>query len=231
MSFLKIFDRAAGAIKSGGTTRRAAKMVIVNVDHPDIEKFIEWKAKEEEKVAALVAGSKIASTFLEAIVETAVESGADEATNERLRILIQRALNRGVPYNIIKRTLALVKQGITTLDFSSYDTHYEGEAYQTVSGQNSNNSVRVTNEFMEAVMTDGSWDLVWRTNSEKRTTVSARMLWEKINLSSWKVQIRDFNSTLPSTNGTRARMMAGSTDRILALSTCSSTIQRATLHR
>ncbi|MBK6291427.1 MAG: vitamin B12-dependent ribonucleotide reductase [Ignavibacteria bacterium] len=186
MSFLKIFDRAAGAIKSGGTTRRAAKMVIVNVDHPDIEKFIEWKAKEEEKVAALVAGSKIASTFLEAIVETAVESGADEATNERLRILIQRALNRGVPYNIIKRTLALVKQGITTLDFSSYDTHYEGEAYQTVSGQNSNNSVRVTNEFMEAVMTDGSWDLVWRTNSEKRTTVSARMLWEKINLSSWK---------------------------------------------
>ena len=186
MSFLKIFDRAAGAIKSGGTTRRAAKMVIVNVDHPDIEKFIEWKSKEEEKVAALVAGSKIASTFLQAIVDAAVTGGADESTNERLRVLIQRALNRGVPYNIIKRSLSLVKQGVTTLDFSQFDTHYEGEAYNTVSGQNSNNSVRVTNEFMEAVMTDGTWDLVWRTDSTKRTTVRARDLWDKINMSSWK---------------------------------------------
>jgi len=186
MSFLKIFDRAAGAIKSGGTTRRAAKMVIVNVDHPDVEKFIDWKAKEEEKVAALVAGSKIASTFLEAIVDAAMTGGADEENNERLRVLIQRALNRGVPYNIINRTLALVKQGITTLDFSQYDTHYEGEAYQTVSGQNSNNTVRVTNEFMEAVMTDSSWELVWRTDKTKGTTVRARDLWDKINLASWK---------------------------------------------
>jgi ribonucleoside-diphosphate reductase alpha chain len=161
-------------------------MVIVNVDHPDIEKFIEWKAKEEEKVAALVAGSKVAASFLEAIVDAAVTGGADEATNERLRVLIQRALNRGVPYNIIKRSLSLVKQGVTTLDFSQFDTHYEGEAYNTVSGQNSNNSVRVTNEFMEAVMTDGTWDLVWRTDSTKRTTVRARDLWDKINMSSWK---------------------------------------------
>ncbi|MCX6140804.1 MAG: vitamin B12-dependent ribonucleotide reductase [Candidatus Kapabacteria bacterium] len=186
MSFLKIFDRAAGAIKSGGTTRRAAKMVIVNVDHPDIEKFIEWKAKEEEKVAALVAGSKISSTFLQAIVDCALTGGAEETTNEKLRVLIQRALNRGVPYNMITRTLALVRQGITTLDFSAYDTHYEGEAYQTVSGQNSNNSVRVTNEFMEAVMTDGTWELKWRTDPTKGTTIRARDLWNKINLSSWK---------------------------------------------
>ena len=186
MSFLKIFDRAAGAIKSGGTTRRAAKMVIVNVDHPDIEKFIEWKAKEEEKVAALVAGSKISSTYLQAIVDSALTGGSDESNNERLRVLIQRALNRGLPYNMIQRTLALVKQGVTTLDFASFDTHYEGEAYQTVSGQNSNNSVRVTNEFMEAVMTDGTWELTWRTDSSKGTTVRARDLWNKINLSSWK---------------------------------------------
>lgn len=186
MSFLKIFDRAAGAIKSGGTTRRAAKMVIVNVDHPDIEKFIDWKAKEEEKVAALVAGSKIASTFMEAIVDAAIIGGADEENNERLRVLVQRALNRGVPYNIIKRTLALVKQGITTLNFAQFDTHYEGEAYQTVSGQNSNNTVRVTNEFMEAVMTDSTWNLVWRTDSSKGSTVRARDLWDKINLAAWK---------------------------------------------
>jgi ribonucleoside-diphosphate reductase alpha chain len=186
MSFLKIFDRAAGAIKSGGTTRRAAKMVIVNVDHPDIEKFIEWKAKEEEKVAALVAGSKIASTFLHAISEAAQQGGTDEQTNERLRVLIQRALNRGVPYNIIKRTLALIDQGFTNIDFAQFDTHYEGEAYNTVSGQNSNNSVRVTNDFMEAVITDSAWNLTWRTDSSKHVTVRARDLWNKINMSSWK---------------------------------------------
>ena len=186
MSFLKIFDRAAGAIKSGGTTRRAAKMVIVNVDHPDIEKFIEWKAKEEEKVAALVAGSKIASTFMQEIAAAAQEGGTDEAHNERLRVLIQRALNRGVPYNIIKRTLALIDQGYTNVDFQAFDTHYEGEAYNTVSGQNSNNSVRVTNAFMEAVITDGPWDLVWRTDATKSVTVRARDLWNKINVSSWK---------------------------------------------
>jgi ribonucleoside-diphosphate reductase alpha chain len=186
MSFLKIFDRAAGAIKSGGTTRRAAKMVIVNVDHPDIEKFIEWKAKEEEKVAALVAGSKIASTFLHAISDAAQQGGTNEQTNERLRVLIQRALHRGVPYNIIKRTLALIDQGFTNIDFAQFDTHYEGEAYNTVSGQNSNNSVRVTNDFMEAVITDSAWNLTWRTDSTKHTTVRARDLWNKINMSSWK---------------------------------------------
>ena len=186
MSFLKIFDRAAGAIKSGGTTRRAAKMVIVDIDHPDIEKFIEWKAREEEKVAALVSGSKVCSTFLQAIVDEAHANGSDPKLNKTLDTIIRRALHRGVPYNYIKRTLALVEQGFTNVDFRSYDTHYEGEAYATVSGQNSNNSVRVTNDFMEAVINDATWDLVWRTDRTKTRTVRARDLWDKINVSSWK---------------------------------------------
>lgn len=186
MSFLKIFDRAAGAIKSGGTTRRAAKMVIVNADHPDIEKFIDWKAREEEKVAALVAGSKVAATFLQAIMDEAAANGADPHTNSKLDTLIRRTLHRGVPYNAVKRTLDLVQQGFTQLNFATFDTSYEGEAYNTVSGQNSNNTVRVTNEFMHAVLEDGTWDLVWRTDATQRTTVKARDLWNKINLASWK---------------------------------------------
>lgn len=186
MSFLKIFDRAAGAIKSGGTTRRAAKMVIVNVDHPDIEKFIEWKAKEEEKVAALVAGSKINATFLQSIMDEAITGGADPKDNRKLDIMIRRALHRGVPYNIINRALALVAQGYSTINFSTYDTHYESDAYVTVSGQNSNNSVRVTNAFMDAVLNDGTWDLVWRTDATKKRTVRARALWDKINMCAWK---------------------------------------------
>ncbi len=186
MSFLKIFDRAAGAIKSGGTTRRAAKMVVVDIDHPDVEEFITWKAKEEEKVAALVAGSKINSTFLRAILEEAAAGGDDAESNKKLESLIQKALHRGVPLNYIDRTLALLRQGFTSLDFEEYDTHYESEAYNTVSGQNANNTVRVSNEFMRAVEQDETWQLRWRTDRNVTKEVRARALWDKLNLSSWK---------------------------------------------
>uniref|UniRef100_Q3ASQ1 Vitamin B12-dependent ribonucleotide reductase n=1 Tax=Chlorobium chlorochromatii (strain CaD3) TaxID=340177 RepID=Q3ASQ1_CHLCH len=186
MSFLKIFDSAAGAIKSGGTTRRAAKMVIVDIDHPDVEKFIEWKAKEEDKVASLVAGSRICSRFLQAIVEEALANGADRKTNPRLQQLIQNALSRGVPMSYVIRVLALVEQGYTSLDFNEYDTHYESEAYQTVGGQNSNNTVRVTNAFMLAVANDEVWELRQRTTGKVSRVVKARELWEKILLSAWK---------------------------------------------
>ena len=124
MSFLKIGDRAAGAIKSGGTTRRAAKMVILDVDHPDIELFIDWKKAEEDKA----------------------------------RILIQKG---GMPAD------------------------FNGEAYATVSGQNSNNSVRVTSDFIEAVIADGDWSLTRRTDGAVAKTVKARDLWRQISEAAW----------------------------------------------
>ncbi len=125
MSWLRIFDRAAGAIKSGGTTRRAAKMVILNVDHPDIEQFIQWKANEEKKVAALVA--------------------------------------------------------------AGYPSDFNGEAYQTVSGQNSNNTVRVPNEYLDAVEKDGEWKLVSRVPGRGIVkTVQARKIWREIADAAWK---------------------------------------------
>ena len=186
MSFLKIFDSAAGAIKSGGTTRRAAKMVIIDIDHPDIEKFIEWKAKEEDKVAAMVAGSRICSRFLKAIVSEALVGGTDRQDNPALDKLIRNALHRAVPMSYILRVLALVEQGYTTLDFDEYDSHYESEAYATVGGQNSNNSVRVTNAFMKAVQNDDIWVLRERTTGKDAKAVRARDLWEKIVMSAWK---------------------------------------------
>ncbi|MBM3163204.1 MAG: vitamin B12-dependent ribonucleotide reductase [Chlorobi bacterium] len=186
MSFLKIFDSAAGAIKSGGTTRRAAKMVIIDIDHPDVEKFIEWKAREEDKVASLVAGSRICSRFLKAIVEEAVANGSDRTENPRLQLLIRNALGRGVPMTYVVRVLALVDQGYTALDFDEYDTHYESEAYQTVGGQNSNNTVRVTNAFMKAVENDEMWVLRERTTGRTAKAVKARDLWEKVLMSAWK---------------------------------------------
>ena len=124
MSFLKIGDRAAGAIKSGGTTRRAAKMVILDVDHPDIERFIDWKKVEEDKA----------------------------------RVLINHG---GLPAD------------------------FNGDAYATVSGQNSNNSVRVTNDFIQTVIDDGDWDLINRTDGSVRKTVKARDLWDTIAEAAW----------------------------------------------
>jgi len=123
MSFLKVGDRAAGAIKSGGTTRRAAKMVILDIDHPDVETFINWKAVEEEKVRALIAGG--------------------------------------------------------------YSADFNGDAYATVSGQNSNNTVRMNHEFVEAVMADEDWDLTQRTDGTPMKTVRARDLWRQIAQAAW----------------------------------------------
>ncbi len=185
MSFLKINDRAAGAVKSGGTTRRAAKMVILDVDHPDIETFIEWKALEEQKVAALVAGSKVCDLFLNMIMRIADDGGTDRKDNHDLDIAIKKALARGVPMNYIVRCLRMVEMGYDKIDFKTFDTHYEGEAYQTVSGQNSNNSVRVTNDFMHSVLTDGEWTLKFRTSGKAARKVKAKDLWEKITFSAW----------------------------------------------
>ncbi len=185
MSFLKINDRAAGAVKSGGTTRRAAKMVVLDVDHPDIEEFVEWKTKEEQKVAALVTGSQILKTKLEAILEEALVGGVNPNENKKLKTLIKDAEVNKVPMNYIVRTLELAKQGISEVNFPVFDTHYEGEAYITVSGQNSNNSVRVSNEFLEAVEKDGDWHLLNRKDGKVAKIVKARGLWEKICGSAW----------------------------------------------
>ena len=186
MSFLKVADRAAGAVKSGGTTRRAAKMVILNADHPDIEEFIDWKVIEEQKVAALVAGSKICNRFLNEIMKVATEQGVDyRQPGTPLHDVVQRALFRGVPMNSIVRALALVEQGHTSIEVDEYDTHYEGDAYITVSGQNSNNSVRLTNEFMRSVENDGDWTLRRRTDGVVTRTLKARHLWQKINYAAW----------------------------------------------
>ena len=124
MSFLKIGDRAAGAIKSGGTTRRAAKMVCLDLDHPEIESFVNWKVEEENKVAALIA--------------------------------------------------------------AGYPSDYEGEAYKTVSGQNSNNSVRIPNSFFKKLDENGDWELKARSDGKVMKTVKAKDLWNQINYAAWR---------------------------------------------
>jgi len=200
LSFLKIGDRAAGAIKSGGTTRRAAKMVTLDLDHPDIEEYIDWKSSEEEKVSALVIGSNIlqkhANVLMDAIWEHADDEGRfDQNTNLGLRRAMVRAIGEHVPQPHIQRILDLAKQGWKGVDFEVLDTNWQGEAYLTVSGQNSNNSVRVPNRFMESVKEGGDWNLYWRTelesseaegrNPEPCKTLDAVELWDKVAYTAW----------------------------------------------
>lgn len=200
MSFLKIGDRSAGAIKSGGTTRRAAKMVTLDIDHPDIEEYINWKVTEEQKVAALVTGSKLNNYHLNNIMSACFK---EHPENDRFNKKKNKYLNKAVidaravhiPENYIERVIQLAKLGYTSIEFSEYNTDWNSEAYATVAGQNSNNSVRVTNEFMNSVVEDKEWNLINRTEKEKAAadnrkpksakSLRARDLWEDISFAAW----------------------------------------------
>ncbi len=191
MGFLKIGDRAAGAIKSGGTTRRAAKMVICDADHPDIEDFINWKVVEEQKVASLVAGSKMHERKLNAIFaaigawDGALADATDPKANSGLKAAVREAKKASIPETYVKRVLDYARQGYTSIEFPTYDTDWDSEAYASVSGQNSNNSVRVTDAFLQAVRDDADWELIRRTDGQVCKTVKARDLWEQIGHAAW----------------------------------------------
>ncbi len=193
MSFLRIGDRAAGAIKSGGTTRRAAKMVCLDLDHPDIENFVSWKVNEEQKVAALVTGSKLIKRHLNAVINHCHTTDAEgkpvvntiPRENQGLHKALVEARAACVPEMYLQRALQLGKQGLHAIDVPEYSTDWDGEAYNTVSGQNSNNSVRVPNEFFRAVEEGGKWRLIRRTDRGVAKEVDARELWDKVAYAAW----------------------------------------------
>ena len=201
MSFLKIGDRAAAAIKSGGTTRRAAKMVCLDLDHPDIEEFINWKHIEEQKVVSLIAGSKIANRYLNLIFFAIAKENNprikyDKKKNLGLKKAIQESQKMHIPVNYIERTIDLAKQGYTGITFEECTTDWQSTAYQVVSGQNSNNSVRVSNEFMKSLQKENAeWHLYERNEKERAKsknetpkpfhTLKSRQLWNQIAYAAW----------------------------------------------
>lgn len=191
LSFLKVGDASAGAIKSGGTTRRAAKMVIVDIDHPDIEDFIDWKSREEMKVAALVTGAKVLQRRLNDIINACINcSGSeDECFDARINMALKREIRAakrdGVPEGAIERALHLARQGIDFIEVPVLDADWDSEAYRTVSGQNANNSVRITDAFLQSVDKDENWDLIRRTDGAIAKSVRARDLWHLIAKASW----------------------------------------------
>jgi ribonucleoside-diphosphate reductase alpha chain len=191
MGFLKIGDRAAGAIKSGGTTRRAAKMVICDMDHPDIEAFINWKVIEEQKVASASSPARRCTSGAERDLRrdrpgTAPSRGrhrpGEEPRPEGRDPAAKKAM---IPDTYVKRILQYARRASPRIEFPTYDTDWDSEAYVTVSGQNSNNSVRVTDAFLKAVKDDADWALIRRTDGKVAKTVKARELWEQIGHAAW----------------------------------------------
>jgi len=201
LSFLRIGDRSASAIKSGGTTRRAARMVTLDADHPDVVEYINWKVAEEQKVVSMVIGSKVLKKHTRLIEQAVSAAQAAEKENEggqdfdkqafdpesnpRLQEAIRRALVEEVPPGYIYRILQLLAQGVRGLDIEEYTTEWDEEAYNTVSGQSSNNSIRLTSEFMEAVVDDGPWVLTGRVNPSLKIETEARKIWDQIAYAAW----------------------------------------------
>ncbi|MGF1563655.1 MAG: vitamin B12-dependent ribonucleotide reductase [Geminicoccaceae bacterium] len=191
MSFLKIGDRAAGAIKSGGTTRRAAKMVICDIDHPDIEDFISWKVIEEQKVAALVAGSRLLKEHFNAVLAACAESDEhdedrfDPRANHALAKAIRGGRKAFLPESILQQAVAYARQGYTSVEIPTFSTDWDSDAYLTVSGQNSNNSVRLSAAFIESALNDGPWQLIKRVDRTVAKDVPARALWDQIAQAAW----------------------------------------------
>ncbi|MEM9897784.1 MAG: vitamin B12-dependent ribonucleotide reductase [Pseudomonadota bacterium] len=194
ISFLKVGDASAGAVKSGGVTRRAAKMVILDADHPDIEDFIAWKTREEEKVAAIVAGSKALARRLPQIVEACWPEGVDVDDTDRvdpqhnksLAEQVKLARREYIPDASVKRAIDLARQGVKHITVDEYDIDWDSEAYRTVSGQNANNSIRVTDSFFDDLKNEADWPLIGRVDGKVVRTIKTRDLWQGINEASWR---------------------------------------------
>ncbi|USO00669.1 MAG: adenosylcobalamin-dependent ribonucleoside-diphosphate reductase [Alphaproteobacteria bacterium] len=191
LSFLIVFDANAGAIKSGGTTRRSAKMVIIDIDHPDILEYIKWKTREEDKVVFLSTGSKIINRAVTKIKAACLSWEGDDSDrfnpdiNMKLAQALFEAEEDSVPYGYLNRIIKLLEQGVEDIECQVLTTDFEAEAYSSVSGQNSNNSVRVGNDFMEKVLHGGNVELIYRNTGEIAKTIPAAELWHEISKSAW----------------------------------------------
>ncbi|MEN8193030.1 MAG: vitamin B12-dependent ribonucleotide reductase, partial [Bacteroidota bacterium] len=176
------------------------KMVTLDIDHPDIEEFVNWKVVEEQKVASIVAGSQLCNLHLNRIISACFREHPEndrfnKNVNKHLKEAVREARKVKVAENYIERVIHLAKLGFKSIEFPEYNTDWNSEAYATVSGQNSNNSVRVTNSFMSAVLNDGDWNLIGRKEKknaamedrkpESMKTIKARDLWDDIGFAAW----------------------------------------------
>lgn len=177
LSWLRVLDRGAGAIKSGGVTRRAAKMVVVDDDHPDLLEFIDWKVEEEWKAACLVGGSGVMKAALGRVMR-------DHGTPEEI-LSVRNARAAGVPERYVLKARQLAAQGRADFDMPEYDADMNGGGIGTVSGQNANNSVRLSRAFLNCAQRHLSWPLRKRTDGTLSRPVMADTLLDRVAFASW----------------------------------------------
>ena len=189
MAVLKSSDRAAHLITSTGSTRQPSKMVIVDIDHPQIEEFIDWKVKEEHKVAALAAGSSRCAPALVSLFHAArqLHLSSDTKSDHRklLKLAIGQAETVGAAPSHINATILVARETATPPNFDEFDLNWDAEGYHGVSGQNSNNSIRVSNDFLHAVIGKKTWPLKNRTDGQTAQSLAANELWQKAVLAAW----------------------------------------------
>jgi ribonucleoside-diphosphate reductase alpha chain len=200
LSFLRVLDTGAGSIKSGGTTRRAAKMVIVDADHPDALEFVEWKKREEEKVAALVTGSQIIRKHLVEVIASLTAPNftgpcpgdhpcleADAAFNRALAVAVSDSLDAGVPATYLERILDQWRQGVREFDFPELTLNWDSESYSTVSGQNANNTLSVPHRFMVQVTeaSDTDWDFISRMTGKSVRQIKIDEYFNRVAAAAW----------------------------------------------
>jgi ribonucleoside-diphosphate reductase alpha chain len=185
MSFLHILDRSADSVKSGGATRRSAKLIVLDMDHPEIEDFIDWKLKEEQKVASLLSGSKNNDDIINRLMKKWCDLGSGANINHpEIKKIIKIAYERNIEFNYIERAIRLAEQGYNEMPFIKLSNDFNDEAYHTVSGQNSNNSVSITDSFLDAVHKGEKWKLLARTTDSSKE-IDAKYLWDKIVYAAW----------------------------------------------
>lgn len=204
MSFLKIFDQVGGSIKSGGSTRRAAKMDVLDENHPEILDFTNWKVKEEDKIVSLIVGSKIVQEWLDKVkkaaeLETLPESDRKDFTkNADLASAILDGAKNHIPLAYISRVINLLGQDEVAFDWEVFNSSYNSEAYMTVSGQNANNSISVTDTFMKNVLNNGMLELTGRNDGKILKQIPAKEVFDAICTAGWKCgdPALQFNTTM-----------------------------------
>lgn len=177
LSFLKVSDRSAGSIKSGGTTRRAAKMVILDSHHPDILEFIRWKSQQELMVSAAVCGG----VHLKALEQWSEDFLAKKVTREEF---YQRGKEHFIPLTLLKSVEQRVEQG-ESFKAPIIRSHYEGEAYEQATGQNANHSVRFSDAFFKALESEKQWTLRCPRTKKAHSHIPATKLWDELVDASW----------------------------------------------
>src|SRR5882757_9857217 len=185
---MDLWVREARIFKYGSGTGSNFSCLRGDADHPDIEDYIYWKVIEEQKVAALGAGSKLAAKHLNLIMAACREEAEDPfdpAKNPALKREIRAARRTMIPENYVQRVIQFARQGYAAIDFRTYDTDWDSEAYLTVAGQNSNNTVRIANDFLERVLSGADWQLIRRTDGKVSKTLPASELWDRIAHAAW----------------------------------------------